>query len=430
MRSLRPWAAALGTVTLCLTTTPAAWAAPGTGTPCDPQNPGVASRLEPWGQRRLDFQKVWPLTRGRGILVAEVDSGVDASHPQLAGQVLPTIDLTGTRSADCNGHGTRVAGIIVGRDLASRGIVFTGVAPGARLLPIKQTDGSDNDHGVPLLARGIRTAADQGAKVVNVSITTSSNVPRLAAAVRYAQAHDVVVVAAAGNEDPGERSGPKYPAEYPGVVSVAAIDEKGRHANFAVAATRVSVAAPGVHVISTAAGPGHGYNVDDGTSFAAPFVAGVAALVRAYHPELDYRQVEHRIEVTADRSTDPLLGFGVVNPYQAVTAVLPEESGAAVASPAPRPVPPVATVTRGDTRVRTLALLCGGVAALLTLLIVFAAVVLPRGHRRNWRPGRRPQPPEKSGEPEEAGEPEEPEESGTGAAVGTAELGSDHDALR
>ncbi|HEX5494810.1 MAG TPA: type VII secretion-associated serine protease mycosin [Mycobacteriales bacterium] len=396
MRSLRPWAAAVGAVTLCLATAPAAWAAP--GAPCDPQNQGVANRTEPWGQQRLDFQKVWPLTRGRGVLIAEVDSGVDATHPQLSGQVLPTVDLTHTRSADCNGHGTRVAGIIVGRDLGGQGIAFTGVAPDARLLPIKQTDGSDNDNGVPLLAQGIRTAADRGAKVVNVSITTSANVPRLAKAVRYAQAHDVVVVAAAGNEDsPGEQSGPKYPAEYPGVVSVAAIDEKGEHASFAVAATRVSVAAPGVHVISTAAGPRHGYNIDDGTSFAAPFVAGVAALVRAYHPELNYQQVEHRIEVTADRSTDPLLGFGVVNPYQAVTAVLPEESDATVAQPAPRAIPPVATVGRGDSRVRTLALVCGGVAALLTLLIVCGAVVLPRGRRRNWRPGRRPQPPGEAG---------------------------------
>lgn len=389
MRRLSPLAAAVGAVALCLTATPDAWAAP-FAQPCQPSQPGSPNRTEPWGQHRLDFQKVWPLTTGRGVLVAEVDSGVDASHPQLSGQVLPTVDLTHTRTADCDGHGTRVAGIIVGRDLGSQGIAFTGVAPGAKLLPIKQTDGSDNPSGVPLLAQGIKLAADRGAKVINVSIVTGSNAPVLRDAVRYAQAHDVVVVAAAGNEDSGQQSGPQYPAEYPGVVSVAAIDQKGEHAGFAVAATRVSVAAPGVDIISTAAGPRHGYNVEKGTSFAAPFVAGVAALVRAYHPDLNYRQVEHRIQVTADRSTDPLLGFGVVNPYQAVTAVLPEENSAVAQAPAPRPIPPLARVSPGDTHTRDLALAIGGIAGLVTCLIVFGAIVLPRGRRRGWRPGRRP----------------------------------------
>lgn len=393
MRGSGPLAAAAGAVALCLTCAPVAWAAP--TQPCVPQQPGAPNHTEPWGQHRLDFQRVWSLTRGQGVLVGEVDSGVDRSHPQLAGRVLPVIDLTHTRPTDCDGHGTRVAGIIVGRDgtdLARQGIVFTGVAPDATLLPVKQTVGANNDvNGVALLAQGIRVATDHGAKVINVSVTTSADAPVLHDAVRYAQAHDVVIVAAAGNEqNVGQQSGPQYPANYDGVLSVSAINEKGEPASFTISATRVSVAAPGVHIISTAAGPRHQYNVDDGTSFAAPFVTGVVALVRAYHPELSYLQVEHRIEVTADRGTNPELGFGVVNPYQAVTAVLPEENVHVAAPATPHPIAPLRAAGAGDTHTRNLALLLGGIAVLASGVIVCAAVLVPRGRRRGWRPGRRP----------------------------------------
>ncbi|HEY9474605.1 MAG TPA: type VII secretion-associated serine protease mycosin [Mycobacteriales bacterium] len=391
MRSLRPLAAAVGVVALCLTTgvftAPGALATPGVDESCNPKDRGSPNSTEPWGQQRLDFQRVWPLTQGQGVLVAEVDSGVDHDHPQLSdpSHVLPTVDLTGTGTGDCDGHGTRVAGIIVGADLHRPNVVFTGVAPGARLLPIKQT--STGESTVRLLADGIRTAVDHGATVVNVSIT-GADAPVLRDAVRYAQEHDVVIVAAAGNEKNGVNT-TQYPAGYTGVISVAAIDEKDQHASFTIPATPVSVAAPGVHVTSTAAGPAHGYTVKDGTSFAAPFVAGVAALVRSYHPGLNYRQVEHRIEVTADRRTDPALGFGVVNPYQAVTAVLPEEISGAAARPAPRPVPPIQPLRPPDTHTRDLALVVAGIAALATCLVVSVAVVVPRGRRRHWRPGQR-----------------------------------------
>jgi membrane-anchored mycosin MYCP len=368
--------------------------------PCDPQPRGVPMRTEPWGQRRLDFKRAWAYTKGEGVLVGVVDSGVDATHPQLRGHVLPTIDLTHTRPLDCNGHGTRVAGIIVGQDLGRQGIVFVGVAPGARVLPVKQTDAGSNDDGAGLLAEGIRTAVDRGAKVINVSITTPGNVPALEAAVKYAQAHDVVIVAAAGNESNSNQNRPQYPANYPGVVGVAAIDQKGERAGFSVTATHVTVAAPGAQIISTAAGPQNGYNIDDGTSFAAPFVAGVAALVRSYHPELNYKQVIHRIEVTADHSTDPTLGFGVVNPYEAVTAVLPEERTATqTARPRIQAIPPLPKVPSPDTHTRNLALLLAGIGVVGTMLLLAGAVVVPRGRRRRWQPGQRVA----------VGEPEQPQ---------------------
>ncbi|HEY9391782.1 MAG TPA: type VII secretion-associated serine protease mycosin [Mycobacteriales bacterium] len=391
MRGRGPLTAVVGVVTLCLAAgvfaAPGALAVPGVTEACNPKQPGSPNSTEPWGQQRLDFQRVWPLTRGEGVLVAEVDSGVDHTHPQLSNpdHVLPTIDLTSTGTGDCNGHGTRVAGIIVGADLDRPGVVFTGVAPGARLLPIKQTNTGEST--VRLLAEGIRTAVDHGATVVNVSIT-GADAPVLREAVRYAQEHDVLIVAAAGNEQDGVNV-TQYPAGYTGVISVAAIDEKDQHASFTIPATPVSVAAPGVNVTSTAAGPAHGYNVENGTSFAAPFVAGTAALVRAYHPELDYQQVKHRIEVTADRRTDPALGFGVVNPYQAVTAVLPEEITGAAARPAPRAVPPIPPPPLPDTHTRDLALLVAGIAVLATCLVASAAVVVPRGRRRHWQPGQR-----------------------------------------
>lgn len=381
---------------LTLGATPAVAAGP--LDPCDPEPRGVPMRTEPWGQKRLDFQKAWAYTKGEGVLVAEIDSGVDETHPQLAGRVLPSVDLTDSRPLDCTGHGTRVAGIIVGVDLGQQGIVFTGVAPAATLLPIKQTDTANRDEqGTARLAAGIRLAADRHAKVVNISVATGQDVTAVREAVEYAQARDVLIVAAAGNEnsgDDGDKKGPQYPANYPGVVSVAAIDEEGKRSDFSVTATKISVAAPGSKIISTAAGPQHGYTVEDGTSFATPYVAGVAALVRAYHPELTNLQVKHRLEVTADHTTEAGLGAGVVNPLQAVTAVLPEESTNAPARPTPAALPPLQPPREVDTHTRNLALAFAAGGGALSFLVLVGAVVIPRGRRRRWKPGQRPPTPD------------------------------------
>jgi type VII secretion-associated serine protease mycosin len=334
----------------------------------------------PWSAARLGLGLVWPLTEGAGILVGVVDSGVDAHHPMLAGRVSSGVDVVpggGPATVDCVGHGTFVAGLIAAGH--EPGIGFAGVAPQARIVPVRQTtDGQDGT--VDTLADGIRAAVDLGARVVNVSITYDQPSPRLADAVAYAQTHDVVVVAAAGNTNGSAASSGvvNYPAGYPGVLSVGAIDEKDAVTQFSRTATPVSVVAPGADLLGPGAGGPGLVTGQDGTSFAAAFVTGVVALVRAYRPGLRADQVVRRVEATADRPPGTAVGFGwgVVDPYQALSEELPEEYGVAPVSPSPTTVS-LAVASRPEpsnasTVVVTVALLA------LAALIATAALVLRR----------------------------------------------------
>jgi len=342
----------------------------------------------PWAQQRLLPHRVWPLTRGNGQLVAVIDTGVDAAVPQLSGRVLAGQDLTagpGTAAdTDCVGHGTFIAGIIAAAQVD--GIGFAGIAPAATILPIRQASaGSGGTASV--LASAIRAAVAAGAGVVNISVVSVHSSPELEAAVAEALRRDVVVVAAASND--AENGNPKaYPAAYPGVLAVGAIGADGNRADFSETGAYIGVAAPGVDVISVGPrGPGH--LVGRGTSYAAPFVAGVAALVRSYRPELTAAQVKHRLEITADHPASalpsPQLGWGVVNPYAAVTAVLPEEREGHTAAAA-SPVTVAGPVWPAPADPRTaVALIVGGAAALLAGLAAAAAAVLPRGRRRGWQ---------------------------------------------
>ncbi|MGW6908657.1 type VII secretion-associated serine protease mycosin [Streptomyces sp. NPDC054940] len=288
----------------------------------------------PWSQARLDAQRVWDLTQGAGQTVAVVDTGVDGSVPQLQGAVLRGSDVlggTGRGDTDCVGHGTFVAGIIAARP--APGLKFTGLAPAAKILPIVQT--SDGRDGTAAgMARAIRAAVDGGATVINVSANAPAPSDPLRSAVEYAAAKDVLIVASAGNADPGTPQQPgagiTYPAVYDEVLAVAATDREDQAATFSVAGDFVDLAAPGVDILSLGV-KGPGYRLDAGTSFAAPYVAATAALVRARHPELTAAQVKHRLEATADRPAsrvpDPKVGWGVVNPFNAVTVVVPGERG-------------------------------------------------------------------------------------------------------
>jgi type VII secretion-associated serine protease mycosin len=352
----------------------------------------------PWAQQLLEPEAVWPLTDGSGVTVAVLDSGVDAGNPALAGRVVNGGDVTaasggGPALYDCLDHGTPVAGIIGGQRRAGSG--FAGMAPGARLLSIRVAVSRDgNDAGA--LADGIRAAVRQGAQVINVSLTVETPDRRLQQAVQYALGHDVVVVAAAGNENTASQGNPReYPASFPGVLAVGAIDRNGHRAAFSETATPVSVAAPGTDIVAPAAGGTGATDMlkgQQGTSFAAPFVAGTAALVRAYRPHLTQQQVVRRIEATAVHRSGTLpdreFGWGVVDPRAAVTAVLPGETGA---TPAPDGRPRLAPVSRpvaAPGRRERAALLTAAAAGMAALAVVAAVVLLPLGRRRGWRPGR------------------------------------------
>jgi membrane-anchored mycosin MYCP len=347
---------------------------------CPPQLGVPRLTAEPWAQQALDVTGAWNLTRGQGITVAVVDSGVDYT-PQLTGRV-SYLDLTGQGPQDCVGHGTAVASLIAASDSRAQSIPFYGIAPAAQILSVKVNSGENGYSS--LLARGIRDAVTAGAQVINVSIQTAGNSPALRAAVSYALSRNVVVVAAAGNDNPGEGVGPYYPASYPGVISVGAVDQTGALTSYTDTRTPVSVTAPGENVAS--AWPG-GYNpANQGTSFAAAFVSGVAALVRAAYPSLTAAQVVHRIEATADGTTGAHTGAGMVNPVQAVTAVLPSQSGSPTGRPQAVliPGPP-----RANRFTRALALSITGGAIAAAVLVAIVAVVVPQGRRRGWRPARR-----------------------------------------
>ncbi|GII78358.1 hypothetical protein Sru01_33400 [Sphaerisporangium rufum] len=351
---------------------------------CDPGR-GTVQLVESWAQRRLAFTSVWPLTRGAGVTVALIDSGVDPGHPQLRG--VRRVDLTGTGELDCVGHGTAVAGIIAGAKM--KGVPFSGVAPDVKLISIKQTNDAQEGE-VGLLARGITEATRLGARVINVSIQ-AADVPDLRQAVEAAVAQDVLIVAAAGNTRQQDASSPAYyPAAYPGVLSVGAAGPDGGRADYSSTGAQVSVLAPGEAVTST--WPGGAYHRDlSGTSYAAPFVAGVAALVRARHPGLSAAQVRRRIEITADGGSGGGTGAGMVNPLLAVSAILPSEEvalaprdpSALPADAVSRPRPPDRAAIEVSTAVAVAAL---AVAALVTA----AALIIPAGRRRGWRPGRVP----------------------------------------
>ena len=229
-------------------------ACPGRGRAARRSTGIAAPAAEPWAQQALRFAAVWNRTRGGGVTVAIVDSGVDA-NPQFGDRVIPGPDLVaGTKpgippGADCVGHGTAVASIIAAAPVP--GVSFTGVAPAARILSVK-ISGTDT-FPTSVTPQGIMDAVQFGADVINLSLATPDDVPALRNAVEYALSHNVVVVAAAGNDLPqggtdandAKTAGPFYPAAYPGVLAVGAVGPGGVLAGFSDRHTPVGVTAPG-----------------------------------------------------------------------------------------------------------------------------------------------------------------------------------------
>lgn len=378
-------------VVVALLATPVVPPAPVRAAPkCGPSGER-APTTTPWPLRRLEPSAAWRMTRGSGVLVAVIDSGVSATHPALRGRVRDGRDFSGLpqRDGQCDlaGHGTMVAGIIAGR--AEGGTPFTGIAPSARILPLRVLPDTrrTNDESLPgQIAQAIRYAVDNDAEVINLSLETLPT-PQLAAAVEYALDNRVVVVAAAGNQQQ-QRDQPAYPAGYPGVIAVAGIDEQGGHVGTSISGDYVDIAAPGHNIVAPAPG-GSGWltEPEGGTSFAAAYVSGAAALVRATHPELSPAQVASRLTRTADappEGRNDQVGYGVVNPYRAVSNLLGTRSDPpleAMAEPVPVPDP--------WARDRVVAIWAAAVGALLAVVLLVSRPVVRLGRRRGWRPGRR-----------------------------------------
>ncbi|WP_221209337.1 S8 family serine peptidase [Leifsonia aquatica] len=283
------------------------------------------------------FTTAWQTTRGAGVKVAVIDTGVDGSVPDLAGALGAGTDVSGVGAAngqkplgdgDAANHGTWVASLLAGRGTGDGNGVL-GAAPEATILPASVAlgkamgpIGSDEQ-----IAQAIHWAVDNGATVINMSLTrnTLDWPTSWDDAFQYAFQHDVVIVAAAGNRGSGTTE-VGAPATIPGVLTVAGVDRQGQ-ASFDASSQGITigVSAPSEQLVG--ANPGGGYVQWEGTSGAAPLVSGAVALVRAAHPELKAADVIERIIKTARPAggsvPSPIYGFGLLDAAAAVTASVP-----------------------------------------------------------------------------------------------------------
>jgi type VII secretion-associated serine protease mycosin len=288
---------------------------------------GDAVREDEWQLEMLNVAGAWTYATGAGVTVAVIDSGVDATHPDLVGQVLPGLDLVdskGDGDADLVGHGTTVSAIIAGRGDDNVGVI--GIAPKARILPVRVLDEENRYDDAITVAKGVHWAVDKGARVINLSLGGTSSSAALAAALDYAFAKDVVVVACTGNMSASADTEVWYPAREPGVIAVAGMERDGEKLwSGSITGAQTVVTAPATELVGARSG-GEYWRVQ-GTSFAAPMVSGTAALIRSRWPTMPAGEVINRIIKTAkDRGAagrDPVYGFGMVDPTRALTAQVP-----------------------------------------------------------------------------------------------------------
>ncbi len=348
---------------------------------------------KPWPLDRIRPERAWALSRGRGVTVAVIDSGVSTDPAVLKNAVYNGHDYLasgGNGTCDQYGHGTLVAAIIAGRQTPDA--PFYGVAPEAHILPYRvlRDDKRDNDADTPgNIADAITSAVDAGATVINLSLTTQKT-DAVTTAVQYAEDHDVVLVAAAGNEGGTDAEGSvEYPAALPGVLAVGGIDDKGEHVGSSNRADYLEIAAPGDRIEGPAPkGGGYIEFKQGGTSFAAPFVSGTAALIRAYDPKLTAEQVRERIIATADHPPEgwnQTVGYGVVDPYRALTAILKGDVDRPASGSRHRALPDTHAAADPMRRTEITAGVLAAALLVLALLVVIAARVVPRGHRLRWR---------------------------------------------
>ena len=390
------------------------WACAITSYPDIPAPPPTLAQIRPDEMKTLNQIRApaaWRSTKGAGVTVAVLDTGVDATAPDLAGSVTKGPDYTA--GADPLGfrppllHGTYIASLIAGHGSGPGGTLgVIGVAPRARVLSVRVilddgepgTAAYDEDPKYAnAIGKGIYYAVRRGAAVINMSLGSQQPTAYLRAAVGYALTRGVVVVASAGNDGTNGGFAPYiYPASFTGVIAVAAVSGSGTRASFSEQNAAVILSAPGVGVIG--AGPGGQYFDAEGTSPAAALVSGVAALIKSRYPRLSPALVEQALITSAARrpadgySTGT--GFGEVDAVGALAAAgrLAEAAPQAGLAPAARfgSPPPIQVVHRDEARIAgyTGAAAAGAVCAVAGLVL---AGVLARRSRRP--PPLAPEPP-------------------------------------
>jgi type VII secretion-associated serine protease mycosin len=283
--------------------------------------PGAAAEDGQWYLAALDIQKVHQLARGRGVVVAVVDTGVNPRDPSLVGRVLPGADFTldetastGSGNIDLNGHGTGMASLIAGTNTVQ------GIAPDALILPVrvKIDEGIVDSSSSIAIASGIRWAVDNEADVISISLASPVADPRERSAVEYALAQGITIVAGAGNSD--HASGVQFPARYEGVIAVCATNSQGKHSQISVTGPELTICAPGERILH--AGKNADLVLGTGTSDSTAIVSSVVALILERYPRLSPSEVGRRLTATAvdigAPGRDSIYGFGIVNPLRAI----------------------------------------------------------------------------------------------------------------
>jgi subtilisin family serine protease len=286
------------------------------------RTPNDAVIGQQWALSSIHAFEAWDITTGSDITIALLDTGVSRSHPDLKGKLLPGYDFANDDgdSSDDEGHGTYTAGVAAANSDNSTGIA--GICWKCKILPIKLLNryGQGEDASI---ARGIRWAVDQGARVISMSLGGPDDTQVIRDAVTYAHDRNVLLVAASGN---GHADGnkPNYPAAYPGVLAVSATGRNDSVTGFSTTGDYVGISAPGVGVWSTlwTREQGDSYGAANGTSAACPHVAGAAALVLSLRPDLGVDQLAELLEASADDQgapgRDADQGYGRLNVLRAV----------------------------------------------------------------------------------------------------------------
>jgi membrane-anchored mycosin MYCP len=355
-----------------------------------------------WHLATLKIDEVHKLSTGAGVVVAVLDTGVQSTHPDLAGRVLDGVHVSDAGTADDDkglvdgtNHGTAVAGLIAAKGGGPDHAL--GIAPDARILPVTVHLG---DFGPTDAPAGIRWAVDHGAKVINLSIGGQHTNDEYDAAVRYALDHDVVVVAAAGNVKNGD-AGVQVPGRLPGVLAVTAVDRTGTFWSGSAHGPQVGLAAPGVDIESLANhfsdGKPGGYIHASGTSGAAPMVAGAAALVRSRYPALKAPDVVNRLIRTADDAgpagRDDEYGFGRLDILRALTADVPHVDANPLGAPAHPTSAAAAPRSRSASLTRAVLVGLGGLGVLILLVVAGVLYAVTRSGRRRTAGTPAPRPP-------------------------------------
>ncbi|MGV3522929.1 MAG: S8 family peptidase [Candidatus Sericytochromatia bacterium] len=282
------------------------------------------------GLAMIGMAKAWDINMGSpNVTIAVIDSGADLSHPDLQPNLVNGYNVLSqgqTPPQDDNGHGTHASGIAAAA--GDNRIGVTGACPRCKLMPIKALDANGSGTGFDV-AVGLIWAVDNGAQVINMSLGGEESDPTLERAVKYALARGSTVVVAAGNNSTDV---PMYPAALPGVISVGSVDVSRARSSFSNYGTWVSIMAPGSQILSTmpmgtvsmntTEGYRNEYDLMDGTSMAAPMVAGVVGLIKSRYPQLSPAQIKTRIEGTAidlgGGGFDPEYGNGMIDALRAV----------------------------------------------------------------------------------------------------------------